>query len=262
LAELSLPRDIPGPETFARRHLAKAPSWLRRIVLNALAIFGWIGLPGTVVSALADMRFSLDAALWLYLHAGLVKPTVAAVGQGIAFVVAAWRAVTHPIWHALFEWLHIALPTWAPDVLTLLALLGAGYLRRQLRVLWGARLSGALMHRGAKPGRAPPTEYISIPRRFPYAAHFTENDIRLTPARLADAQRLWRKWRTEQIWAALYLDPRRWPRFREGVIRAQFGRYWLAVTDGRRDFALYAAIAVCVLLAMAADFAYVHLLPK
>jgi hypothetical protein len=202
------------------------------------------------------MRFALDAALWLYRHAGLLKPAVAAFGQGITFVVATWRAVTHPIWHTLGDWLHIALPAWAPDILTLLALVGAGYLRRQLRVAWGITLSGGLMHRGAKPGRAPPEEYIPIPRRFPYANHFSENGIRWTARKLADTGRLWRKWRADRIWAALTLRPDHWPRYREPVIRAQFGRYWLAVADGRREFAISIVIAACLFAAMALDFLY------
>lgn len=260
-AEAPADNVLPSVEEATRTALRAAPKPVRTLVRNTLAAVSWIGLPATVLSTLSGLRWVIDAAAWCFQHAGLLQPVFAAVGQGIAWIVMLWRGLTHPLWEALGAWLGFGLPAWLPDVLTLLALLLIGGLRRLWRVIWGHRLSGALMYRGAKPGRAPPEQYIAIPRRFPYKALFAEYGFALNKRQLADTQRLWRKWRREQILVMLTADNYRWPTFREPVIEAQFGRFWLSVMEGRRDMRVYALVALATLGAFAIDAAYRLLLP-
>lgn len=249
--------DIPTPETLIKKRLLKAPDWLRRWGLNTLGVVAWVGLPSTVLSTLKDLRWVIDGAVWLYEHAGVLKPALRVVGQGVTVVVDVWRWLTHPIWQHLAEWLHVSIPAWVPDVLTLALLILIGLMRRSLSEMWGSIYSGGLLFRTEQ--RKSPFQggnYIPIPRRFPYKQYFVEAGVKWTPRRLADTERLWRKWRTNQIRSWLALHPERWPRFQEAAIRAQFDRYWLAVHDGRRDRRIYVGVAVTLLLLFAADAAY------
>lgn len=255
-AEAPADNVLPSVEEATRTALRAAPKPVRTLVRNTLAAISWIGLPATVLSTLSGLRWVIDAAAWCFQNAGLLQPLLAAVGQGIVWIVMLWRGLTHPLWEALGAWLGFGLPTWLPDVLTLLALLLIGGLRRLSRATWGEWMSEALMHRGAEPGRAPPEEYIPIPRPFPYADYFAERGFPMNNRQLADTKRLWRKWRREQILIMLTADNYRWPIFREPVIRAQFGRYWMAVMDGRRYMRVYALVALATFGAFAIDAAY------
>lgn len=249
--------DIPTPETLIKKGLLNAPDWLRRWGLNALGVVAWVGLPSTVLSTLKDLRWVIDGAVWLYEHAGITRPALRVVGQGVTVVVDAWRWLTHPIWQQLAEWLQIVLPAWLPDALTLLALIAIGLLRRSLSALWGSWRGGGLLYR-TEQSRSPLSQgnYVAIPRHFPYKQYFAETGVKWTPRRLEDTEQLWRKWRADQIWAWLAWHPDRWPRFLEPAIRAQFDRYWLAVRNGRRERALYVASAVTLLLLLLSDAAY------
>lgn len=249
--------DIPTPETLIKKRLLKAPDWLRRLGLNALGVVAWVGLPSTVLSTLKDLRWVIDGAVWLYEHAGAMRPALQVVGQGVTAVIDVWRWLTHPIWQHLAEWLHVSLPTWLPDVLTLLALTLIGLLRRWLNETWGALRSGGLLFR-AERSRAPFAlgNYVPIPRRFPYKQYFAESGVKWTPKRLADTERLWRKWRSEQIRDWLASRPERWPRFLEPAIRAQFDRYWFAVQDGRRDRLIFVTLSLTLLALYAIDALY------
>lgn len=250
--------DIPTPETLIKKRLLKAPDWLRRLGLNALGVVAWVGLPSTVLSTLKDLRWVIDGAVWLYAHAGAMRPALRVVGQGVTVAVDAWRWLTHPIWHQLAEWLHITIPAWLPDVLTLVALILIGLLRRSLTEMWGSLYGGGLLLR-TEQGRSPFAggSHVPIPRRFPYKQYFAETGVKWTQRRLADTERLWRKWRSDQIRSWLAFHPERWPRFLEPAIRAQFDRYWLAVHDGRRDRRIYIGLAVTLLVLLVADAAYV-----
>lgn len=248
--------DIPTPETLIKKRLLKAPDWLRRWGLNTLGVVAWVGLPSTVLSTLKDLRWVIDGAVWLYEHAGVLRPALRVIGQGVTVVVDVWRWLTHPIWQHLAEWLHVALPTWLPDVLTLVALILIGLVRRWMTASWGALRSGRLLFGAVDKLNTGAASYISIPRSFPYKQHFADNDIRWTRRRLADTERLWRKWRADQIRAWLAWHPERWPRFHEAAIRAQFGRYWLSVRNGRRERALYMAVAAALALILAFDAYY------
>lgn len=249
--------DIPTPETLIKKRLLKAPDWLRRWGLNTLGVVAWVGLPSTVLSTLKDLRWVIDGAVWLYAHAGAMRPALRVVGQGVTVVVDAWRWLTHPIWQHLAEWLHVSLPAWAPDVLTLVLLFLIGLMRRSLSEMWGNLRSGGLLLR-TEQTRSPASHgtYVSIPRHFPYKQYFAETGEKWTPRRLADTERLWRKWRSDQIRSWLAFHPERWPRFPESVIRAQFGRYWLAVQDGRRERNVYVGVAVLSVLLLTVDAAY------
>lgn len=246
------PGVIPSPESFVKSGLGGAPSWLRRSLLNVLAAVTWIGLPSTVLSALGDVHKLIAGLLWLYQHSGAVQPVLLAIGHAISLVVQLWRSLTHPIWHVIAQWLHLSLPSWAPDALTLGGLIVIGTVRRVLRATWGGTLSGGLMLRGIEPGRFAPEGYIALPRHFPYEQHFADNDVKWTPRRLRDAERLWRRWRNLNIRTVFTLHPdSKWPVFDARVVRAQFGRYWLAVMDGRRDMRIYFSLALVALLAIA-----------
>lgn len=249
--------DIPTPEALIKKRLLKAPDWLRRWGLNALGVVAWVGLPSTVLSTLKDLRWVIDGAVWLYEHAGLLRPALRVVGQGVTVVVDVWRWLTHPIWQHLAEWLQIALPAWLPDVLTLALLILIGLMRRSLSEMWGSLRSGGLLYR-AEQGRAPFAQgvYVPIPRRFPYREYFAESGVKWTPRRLADTERLWRKWRSEQIRDWLAWHPERWPRFLETAVRAQFDRYWFAVQDGRRDRLIFLMLSVTLLALYAVDVLY------
>ncbi|MGE0371662.1 MAG: hypothetical protein AB7G40_05635 [Hyphomonadaceae bacterium] len=247
--------DIPTPETVIKKSLGHAPGWLRRSALNALGVVAWVGLPSTVLSTLKDLRWVIDGALWLYQHAGLLKPALLVIARAVSLAVDVWRWITHPIWQSVAEWLHITLPAWLPDVLTLLVLILVGLWRRWLNASWGAWLGGGLLLRSAKRSPTDKGDFTPIPRRFPYTRYFADTGEKWTPRRLADAQCLWRRWRSEQIRAWLARHPERWPRFHEAAIRAQFGRYWLAVQDGRRERNLYVGVAVLLILLLVADAA-------
>jgi hypothetical protein len=254
MSDLTSIGDIPSPETFAKKSLVRAPRWLQRFTGNGLSVLAWVGLPTTILSSLSNLKTVLDGATWLYAHAGLLQPALAFFGRAFTFVVSIWRAVTHPVWQALSVWLHIALPAWAPDVLTLTALVVMGVMRRMLRVAWGDTISGGMMFKGARPDYGRPEDKIAIPRIFPYEQHFAECDVKWTPAKLRDAHWLWRRWRRDQIRSQLAYDGRYWPKFDQDVIRAQFGRYWLSITEGRRDMLMYALAAGVVLLALVVDW--------
>lgn len=249
--------DIPTPETLIKKRLLDAPDWLRRWGLNALGVVAWVGLPSTVLSTLKDLRWVIDGGVWLYEHAGIMKPALRVVGQGVTVVVDVWRWLTHPMWERVAEWLHLTLPDWLPDVLTLAALIGVGLLRRWLNASLGSLYGGGLLLR-TEQRRSPigTGNYVPIPRLFPYKQYFSETGVKWTPRRLADTERLWRKWRSDQIRSWLALHPERWPRFLEPAIRAQFDRYWLAVHDGRRERNFYVGVSLLLLLLLTADAAY------
>lgn len=254
----TLSADLPTPETFAKRRLAQAPKWLQRLVSNALAIIGWIGLPSTLLSTLSSFQFVIDGAAWLYRHAGAVRPVLAAAGEGIAFIVNLWREITHPLWEVLLGWLPVALPAWGPDALTLVALFLIGALRRWLMNVFALFTAGALMS-GSRTMAGPeaPTGYMLLPRRFPYADYFAETGDRLSGKTLARTERLWRRWRSQVLCRAIaHARGSFLPRFRADVMRTQFSNYWLAVMDGQRVQYLYVAIAVAVACAFGVDAAY------
>lgn len=247
------PGVIPSPESFVKAGLGSAPAWLRRSLLNTLAAVTWIGLPSTVLSALGDVHKLIAGLLWLYEHSGVIQPVLLAVGHAISFLVQLWRSLTHPVWHAIATWLHLTLPAWAPDALTLLALVAIGLVRRGLRVTWGYAISARAMYRAAQPDRFAPEGYIRLPRHFPYEQHFADHDIRWTPRRLRDADHLWRIWRRQRVRTMLTIDASRWPTYDAQVVRAQFGRYWLSITEGRRDMRIYLTCAALVFAAIVID---------
>lgn len=239
------PSTIPTPDALAKRQLTRAPRWLQRLASNTLALIAWIGLPSTVLSTLGNMQFVLDGALWLYRHAGALRPVFEAAGEWIATFVQAWRALTHPIWQTLFGWLQITLPSWAPDLLTLALLIVAGFARRIMTTTLADIRSTSLMAVGR--ARASPSVLQPIPPAFPYREHFEGNGFKLTPARLRDTERLWRSWRARQIRMARVMSKDSGPwLFPEGAVRAQFGRFWLGVRQGRQTLLVY-SIAVGML---------------
>lgn len=244
--------EIPAPETLAKRQLARAPKWLRRAVSNILSILAWVGLPSTLLSTLSSLQIVIDGALWLYRNAGALRPALRMAGEGVVVLVEWWRALTHPLWEVLFSWLDVALPAWAPDVLTLLLLFMLGLLRRATTEGLASFLSETLMLSGQVTG----TTFQRIPRAFPYQEHFEENGFRLPPRRLRETRRLWRKWRKAQIRLGLGISTAEWPRYPEATIRAQFGRYWLGVRDGRRAMLVYCLAGTCMAGALGIDWAY------
>lgn len=252
MADVSAVPEIPTPDVIAKRQLARAPQWLRKLVANGLSVVAWVGLPSTLLSTLSSLQVVVDGALWLYRNAGALRPALAAAGVAVVVFVEWWRALTHPLWEVIFGWLHVALPSWAPDALTLLLLFGAGFIRRALTAGWASFYSGVLMIKGTVEGAT----YQPIPRSFPYKDHFEQNGFRLAPRRLRDTERLWRKWRKAQIRMGLDISDAEWPRYPETVIRAQFGRYWLGVMDGRRMMLIYALAAAIMAAAFGADWAY------
>jgi hypothetical protein len=246
---------IPTPAMVAAEQLAKAPPWLRRLVTSALAVVAWIGLPTTVLSTLSSMQFILDTALWLYRHAGLLRPALSAAGEGISAVVGLWRALTHPIWETLFSWLHIALPTWLPDVLTLVLLTVAGILRRVMAGTAADVRSASLMVIGR--ARAAPSTLLPIPLAFPYAQHLEKKGRKVTPARLRDIERLWRSWRARQIRMARIMCKSSGPwAFPEDAVRDQFETFWLGVRRGRKLLLIYSIAVGALAMAFAVDWAY------
>lgn len=252
MADTSLDSDIPTPDALAKRHLARTPPWVRKLVTNALSLLAWIGLPSTLLSTLGSLQVAVDAAMWLYRNAGALRPLLRATGEGIVVFVECWRMLTHPLWEALFGWFDLVLPSWAPDALTLLALFTIGLVRRGMTAGFANFVSGSLMLKGQRRT----DELQPIPRSFPFKAHFEEYGFMLPPRRLADTQRLWRKWRKRQIEIGLALRAEEWPRFPEETIRAQFGRYWLGVMDGRRAMLIYLSAAVLLVALLLVDWAY------
>lgn len=252
-------RTIPTPAAAAKAQLLRAPRWLRRFVVNALAVIAWIGLPSTVLSTLSSMQFVLDGAMWLYRHAGALRPALLATGEGISMAVGVWRDLTHPIWQTLLEWLQLSLPPWAPDLFTLVVVIGLGALRRHMRARGG--LTHSQLHLFYSLHWFHPEwgseEYDELPEEFPFADAFVKSGINLTRARRLVTQRIWSTWRTKSVGSTLKLRrSSRVQRYNKALVREQFIHYWRAVMDGRRDMRIYTIGAALIAFALAVDWAY------
>lgn len=252
-------RTIPTPAAAAKAQLLRAPRWLRRFVVNALAVIAWIGLPSAVLSTLSSMQFVLDGAVWLYHHAGALRPALLAAGEGISMAVGVWRDLTHPIWGALLEWLHLSLPPWTSDVFTLAALIGLGSLRRHIRAREG--LTHSQLHLFYSLHWFHPEwgseEYDELPEELPFADAFEKSGIKLTRGRRLATQRIWSTWRTKSVGSTLKLRrSSRVQRYNKALVREQFTHYWRAVMDGRRDMLIYTIGAALIAIALAVDWMY------
>ena len=152
-------------------------------------------------------------------------------------------------------WVGVTLPAWVPDLLTLLALFALGIARRAFVAGIAGVRSSALVLRRHFAGAWSDND-TAMPRRFPFKTEFAEIGINLSRRRQQETQRLWRKWRKQQIYYALHIRPDRWPRFDQEIVLAQFERYWLGVMEGRRALFIYSALAALIAAGLAVDWAY------
>ena len=105
------------------------PTWLKPVVRIAIICLAWYGVVSGVVSILGSLRWIIDLATWLVSNAPLLAPYLEAVGHAVHTVIAAWRALTYPLYNFLFGWLRIDVPRVVLDILVIGSIIASGYIR-------------------------------------------------------------------------------------------------------------------------------------
>lgn len=245
---------IPTPEAFAKARLRRAPQWLKSLVSNGLAILSWVGLPATFLSTLSNISWVVEGAIWLYRQAGAFRPVLTAVGEWITLVVHIWRSLTRPLWETLSGWLHIAVPAWVPDVLTLLFLFGVGIIRMRLyrERLEGRAKRGLPVLSKGEPGI---TEG-DIPVVFDGYGYLESRKARLTDGQRREIERLWRRFRREACWSIFHaVMGGGKAKFRRSDLHEQFYTYWRASVGARQIMMVYGATGLLIAVALLIEWA-------
>lgn len=252
---------IPSVDVVAKRALHRAPRSVQQVISSGLAALSWIGLPSTVLSVVSDLQWVVDAGLWVYRHTGALKPAIVAVAHAVSLVVDVWRGLTHPLWHALAVYWHVALPNWAPDVLTIAALLLIGQVRAKIR-FWIGAFGRAHLITGASTYRDYPDDlYQPLPKSFAFERELAARGLRWTPHRLARAKLLWRRWSVGQRldqWKLAHIDKRKptLPKWPVPLTVASFHRYLAGDFAARRIRILYFLSGLVLIAAYVIDWVY------
>ncbi len=247
---------IPTPEMLVKAWLRRAPPWLQRFVSTVVAVLAWAGLPPSVLSTVSNLQWVIDSCAWLYLHAGALRPVLSMTGEGITFLVHYWKLLTHPFWHALFGWLHVTLPTWAPDALTVLILIAIGSLRsRSYRARHAKRAENDL-----NLARKNDPNAVDVPKAFGGEAFFERKGVKLTESRRRNIERLWPAFRqsagARRHSVFEYITSSGDPgRFKADHLYAQFYKYWRASVGARRIVFVYGFAVALIAAALVIEWA-------
>lgn len=96
---------VPSPERFAENTIKGLPTALGSVLLTIYAIFQWITVPASVLSAISDLRVATDFWRIIYEGAAALRPALDALETAVRPVLTAWRSLTAPLHRLILDWL-------------------------------------------------------------------------------------------------------------------------------------------------------------